>query len=84
MPQVMNAHRSKILFFSHALPSGVIHGTDASATVREDPDRMQATLRLGLGNVLIMPDAFSKHRGGLVIRRPRLGGLLNYYERAAA
>jgi transposase InsO family protein len=38
----------------------------------------------GLGNVLIMPDASSKHRGGLVIRRPRLGGLLNYYERAAA
>ena len=38
----------------------------------------------GLGNVLIMPDAPSKHRGGLVIRRPRLGGLLNYYERAAA
>ena len=38
----------------------------------------------GLGNVLIMPDATSKHRGGLVIRRARLGGLLNYYERAAA
>ena len=38
----------------------------------------------GLGNVLIMPDASSKHRGGLVIRRPRLGGLLSYYDRAAA
>jgi transposase InsO family protein len=38
----------------------------------------------GLGNVLILPHASSKHRGGLVIRRPRLGGLLNYYERAAA
>lgn len=38
----------------------------------------------GLRNVLIMPDASSKHRGGLVIRRARLGGLLNYYERAAA
>jgi len=38
----------------------------------------------GLGNVLIMPDASSKHREGPVIRRPRLGGLLNYYERAAA
>ena len=38
----------------------------------------------GLGNVLIMPDASSKHRGGPVIRRARLGGLLNYYERAAA
>jgi putative transposase len=38
----------------------------------------------GLGNVLIMPDAASKHRGGPVTRRARLGGLLNYYERAAA
>jgi transposase len=38
----------------------------------------------GLGNVLIMPDAFAKHRGGTVTRRTRLGGLLNYYERAAA
>jgi hypothetical protein len=38
----------------------------------------------GLGNVLIMPDASSKHRRGPVIRRARLGGLLNYYERAAA
>ena len=38
----------------------------------------------GLGNVLIMPDVSSVHRGGRVIRRPRLGGLLNYYERAAA
>jgi hypothetical protein len=37
-----------------------------------------------LGNVLIMPDASSKHRGGPVIRRARLGGLLNYYERADA
>jgi len=38
----------------------------------------------GLGNVLIMPDASSKHRGGPVLRRARLGGLLNYYERTAA
>jgi transposase InsO family protein len=38
----------------------------------------------GLGNVLIMPDASSKRRGALVIRRARLGGLLNYYERVAA
>jgi transposase InsO family protein len=38
----------------------------------------------GLGNVLIMPRASSEHRGGRVIGRPRLGGLLNYYERAAA
>jgi putative transposase len=38
----------------------------------------------GLGNVLIMPDASSKHRGGPVFRRARLGGLLNYYERTAA
>jgi integrase-like protein len=38
----------------------------------------------GLGNVLIMPDTSSKRRGGSVIRRTRLGGLLNFYERAAA
>ncbi len=38
----------------------------------------------GLGNVLIMPNASAKHRHGPVIRRTRLGGLLNYYERAAA
>ena len=38
----------------------------------------------GLDNVLITPDASAKHRGGPVIRRARLGGLLNYYERAAA
>jgi putative transposase len=38
----------------------------------------------GLGNVLIMPDASAKQRGGSVIRRARLGGLLNYYERAVA
>ena len=38
----------------------------------------------GLGNVLIMPRAPSAHREGQVIRRGRLGALLNYYERAAA
>jgi hypothetical protein len=38
----------------------------------------------GLGNVLIMPDASANRRRGPVIRRARLGGLLNYYERAAA
>jgi putative transposase len=38
----------------------------------------------GVGNVLIMPRASCEHREGPVIRRPRLGGLLNYYERAAA
>ena len=38
----------------------------------------------GLGNVLIMPLASSTHRKGPLLRRPRLGGLLNYYERAAA
>jgi len=37
-----------------------------------------------VGNVLIMPRASCEHREGPVIRRPRLGGLLNYYERAAA
>jgi hypothetical protein len=38
----------------------------------------------GLGNVLIMPRVSAAPRVGPLIRRPRLGGLLNYYERAAA
>ena len=38
----------------------------------------------GLGNVLIMPHASAAHGKGSPVRRPRLGGLLNYYERAAA
>jgi MFS family permease len=38
----------------------------------------------GVGKVLIMPRASCEHREGPVIRRPRLGGLLNYYERVAA
>jgi transposase InsO family protein len=38
----------------------------------------------GLGNVLIMPHAPAGHRMGSLVRRPRLGGLLNYYERGAA
>jgi putative transposase len=38
----------------------------------------------GLGNLLIMPAASSMRRGGPVIRSARLGGMLNYYERAAA
>jgi putative transposase len=37
-----------------------------------------------LGNVLIMPRASSAQRAGALLRRHRLGGLLNYYERAAA
>jgi hypothetical protein len=40
--------------------------------------------RQSLGNVLIMPRPSSAHRKGPLVRRPRLGGLLNYYERAAA
>jgi hypothetical protein len=38
----------------------------------------------GLGNALIMPRPVSDRRDGPVVRRPRLGGLLNFYERAAA
>jgi len=38
----------------------------------------------GIGNMLIMPRASSAHREGPLVRRLRLGGLLNYYERAAA
>jgi hypothetical protein len=36
----------------------------------------------GLENRLIDRDAL-KRRAGRICRRPRLGGLLNYYERAA-
>jgi transposase InsO family protein len=38
----------------------------------------------GLGNVLVMPQVSSTRRLGPVIRHPRLGALLNYYEQAAA
>ena len=38
----------------------------------------------GVGNVLIMPDTSAKRRGGPAIRRARPGGLLKFYERAAA
>jgi transposase InsO family protein len=38
----------------------------------------------GLGNSLIMPRPVGNRRDGPVMRRPRLGGLLNFYERAAA
>src|SRR5438128_12565894 len=38
----------------------------------------------GIGNVLILPRASSAHREGPLVRRHRRGGLLNYYERAAA
>jgi len=37
----------------------------------------------GLVNVLIIPDASSRRRGGPVLRRARLGGLLNYEQAAA-
>jgi transposase InsO family protein len=38
----------------------------------------------GLGNRLIMPDQHPSGRDGAVLRRQRLGGMLNYYYRAAA
>ena len=38
----------------------------------------------GLGNELITPPLASQRRDGPVTRRPRLGGILNYYERLAA
>ena len=37
----------------------------------------------GLGNRLIVPDACQAGHGGAVLRRERLGGMLNYYYRAA-
>jgi putative transposase len=37
----------------------------------------------GLGNRLILPDENSAKRCGTVQRRQRLGGMLNYYHRAA-
>jgi transposase InsO family protein len=38
----------------------------------------------GLGNELITPRSGSQRPGGPITRRPRLGGILNYYERLAA
>lgn len=38
----------------------------------------------GLGNCLIMPDHYQEGLRGAVLRRERLGGMLNYYYRAAA
>ena len=38
----------------------------------------------GLGNGLITPRPAEGHRDGPISRRPRLGGILNYYERCAA
>jgi putative transposase len=38
----------------------------------------------GLGNELITPRSGSQRRDGPITRRPRLGGVLNYYERLAA
>ena len=37
----------------------------------------------GIGNLLIFPANSLPGRGGPVRRRSRLGGMLNYYERAA-
>jgi hypothetical protein len=37
-----------------------------------------------LGNLLIMPRPVSDRRDGPVVGRPRLGGWLNFCERAAA
>ena len=37
----------------------------------------------GIGNVLIIPDPSLANRDGPVRCRSRLGGLLNYYDRAA-
>ena len=38
----------------------------------------------GLGNEMITPRFGSQRRDGPITRRPRLGGVLNYYERLAA
>jgi hypothetical protein len=38
----------------------------------------------GLGNRLIVPDEGKAGRRRAVLRRERLGGMLNYYYRAAA
>ena len=38
----------------------------------------------GLENRLIRPGASLGARDGTIFRRPRLGGMLNYYYRAAA
>jgi hypothetical protein len=67
--------------------------------IEVDPDRAEhATARAreygahfhhernhqGIDNQLVRPLASSTDRKGRLVRRSRLGGLLNYYERAAA
>ena len=37
----------------------------------------------GLGNRLILPETAQANAAGAVLRRERLGGMLNYYYRAA-
>ena len=37
----------------------------------------------GIGNILIIPDRNQTQGGGTIGRRQRLGGMLNYYHRAA-
>ena len=37
----------------------------------------------GIGNLLIVPDRSLTHNDGLVRCRSRLGGMFNYYDRAA-
>jgi hypothetical protein len=55
---------------------------DSCSELRDPlPQRAQPS---GLGNRLIFPDAAAIGTAGVIQRRERLGGMLNYYYRAAA
>ena len=58
--------------------AGVVTWSSLVTAVREFIAHHQ-----GIGNVLIMPDPSLANRDGPIRCRTRLGGLLNYYDRAA-
>ena len=64
-----------ILFAEESLRTAVHHFMAHYHTERNHP---------GLANRLISPDANHLGNAGVVQRRQRLGGMLNYYYRAAA
>jgi hypothetical protein len=49
----------------------------------EDALRIAERNRQGIGNLLIFPELGLADRAGPVRCRSRLGGMLNYYDRAA-
>jgi hypothetical protein len=66
-------------------PNGFLRGERPARAVDEFVIRYnQERNHQGLANQLIRPGATAFPVGGNICRRKRLGGLLNYYHRAAA